>query len=75
MSPSASMAVQIQRLNTTQRKEVADFIDFLLIRRRQSTRDKSRKGKLTKISVWSSDDVKPIEDAVMEVNNWNLPNF
>jgi hypothetical protein len=75
MSPSASMAVQMQKLNTTQRKEVANFIDFLLMRRRQSTREKSRKGRLEKISVWSNDDVKPIEEAMAEVNSWKLPNF
>jgi hypothetical protein len=75
MSPSASMAVQMQKLNITQRKEVANFIDFLLMRRRQSTREKSRKGRLEKISIWYSDDVKPIEEAIAEVNSWKLPNF
>ena len=75
MSPSTSMAVQMQKLNTTQRKEVADFIEFLLARRRHSTREKNRKERLTKISVWSNNDVKPIEEAMAEVNNWKLPNF
>ncbi len=75
MSPSASMAVQIQKLNTTQRKEVADFVDFLLMRRRQTTKEKSRKARLEKISIWSCDDVNPIEEAMAEVNCWKLPNF
>jgi len=75
MSPSASMAVQMQKLNTSQRKEVADFIEFLLARRRHSKNGKSRKARLTKIAVWSESDVQPIEEAMAEVNNWNLPNF
>lgn len=52
MSPSASMAVQMQKLNTTQRKEVSDFIDFLVMRRRQASREKGRKDRLAHISVW-----------------------
>jgi hypothetical protein len=69
------MAVQIQKLNTAQRREVADFVDFLLVRRRQATREKSRRAMLAKVSVWSSDDIKPIEETMAEVNNWKLPNF
>ena len=75
MSPSASMAVRMQKLNTTQRKELSDFIDFLVMRRRQTSREKSRKERLTQISVWSSKDIKPIEEAMTEVNSWKLPNF
>jgi hypothetical protein len=69
------MAVQMQKLNTSQRKEVADFIEFLSMRRRQSTKEKSRKDRLAKISVWASNDVKPIEEAMAEVNSWKLPSF
>jgi len=75
MSPSASMAIQMQKLNTIQRKEVSDFIDFLLTRRRNPSRKKSRNERLTKVSVWSNSDVKPIEEAMVEVNNWKLPNY
>ena len=75
MSPSASVAVQMQKLNTAQRKEVSDFVDFLLTRRRQTTRENKRKVWLTKVSVWSDSDVKPIEEAMAEVNNWKLPSF
>jgi hypothetical protein len=75
MSPSASMAVRMQKLNTTQRKELSDFIDFLVMRRRRTSREKSRKDRLTQISVWSSKDIKPVEEAMAEVNSWKLPNF
>jgi hypothetical protein len=75
MSPSASMAVRMQKLNTTQRKELSDFIDFLVMRRRQTSREKSRKDRLAQISVWSSKDIKPIEEAMMEINSWKLANF
>jgi hypothetical protein len=75
MSPSASIAVNMQKLNTTQRKEVSDFIDFLVMRRRQVSREKGRKDRLAQISVWSSKDIKPIEEAMMEVNSWKLTNF
>ena len=75
MSPSTSMAVRMQKLNTTQRKELSDFIDFLVMRRRRTSREKSRKDRLTQISVWSSKDIKPVEEALAEVNSWKLPNF
>jgi mRNA-degrading endonuclease RelE of RelBE toxin-antitoxin system len=64
MSPSASMAVQIQKLNSTQRKEVSDFVEFLLTRRRHSTSEKRRNERLAKISVWSNNDITPIEEAM-----------
>ena len=63
MSPTASMAIQMQKLNTTQRREVSDFVEFLLTRRRQSVREKGRKERLMKVSVWSNNDVHSIEEA------------
>jgi hypothetical protein len=57
----------MQKLNTTQRKEVADFVDFLVMRCRLIPRKKSRKAMLGKVSVWSSEDIKSIEGAMAEV--------
>jgi hypothetical protein len=52
---------------------LSDFIDFLVMRRRQTSREKGRKDRLAQISVWSGKQIRPIEEAMTEVNSWKLP--
>ncbi|HLP62778.1 MAG TPA: DUF2281 domain-containing protein [Candidatus Deferrimicrobium sp.] len=56
------------------KKEVADFIDFLL-QKRLSRKKKTDKKMLLEISQWTEEDIKAIEDAGKEINKWQLETF
>lgn len=56
------------------KREVADFIDFLL-QKRFSRKKKTDKKMLLEISQWTEEDIKAIEDAGKEINKWQLETF
>lgn len=56
------------------KKEVDDFIDFLL-QKRPPRKKKLDKKKLLEISQWTEEDIKVIEEAGKEINKWQLEAF
>ena len=56
------------------KREVVDFIDFLL-QKRFTRKKKTDKKKLLEISQRSEEDIKIIEDAGKEINKWQLETF
>jgi hypothetical protein len=56
------------------KKEVDDFIDFLL-QKRPPRKKKLDKKKLLEISQWTEEDIKAIEEAGKEINKWQLETF
>jgi hypothetical protein len=56
------------------KKEVSDFIDYLL-QKRPSRKKKLDKKKLLEISQWTNEDIKAIEEAGKEINKWQLETF
>lgn len=56
------------------KKEVADFIDFL-IQKKKPVKKKLNKKKLLEVSCWSNEDIKAIEDAGKEINKWQPETF
>ncbi|NIM11070.1 MAG: DUF2281 domain-containing protein [Candidatus Aminicenantes bacterium] len=56
------------------KKEVDDFIDFLL-QKRPPRKKKLDKKKLLEISQWTEEDIKAVEEAGKEINKWQLETF
>lgn len=56
------------------KKEVADFIDFL-IQKKKPVKKKLNKKKLLEVSCWSNEDIEAIEDAGKEINKWQPETF
>lgn len=56
------------------KREVADFIDFLL-QKSFSRKKKPDKKMLLDISQWTEEDIKAIEDAGKGINKWQLETF
>jgi hypothetical protein len=56
------------------KREVADFIDFLL-QKKFSRKKKIDKKMLLEISQWTEEDIKAVEDAGKEINKWQLETF
>ncbi len=56
------------------KREVSDFIDFL-IQKKRHIKKKIDKKKLLEISCWDDEDIKAIEDAGKEINKWKLEAF
>lgn len=64
---------KIDHLNPFLQQTVSTFIDGLL--RTQTTIAKRDKSRLLAISVWSDEDIQPIEEAQGRINAWQLPVF
>jgi hypothetical protein len=64
---------KIQDLDYTEKKEINDFIDFLISRKKEKDFDKKK--VLENISVWSEDDVKEIETVQRDFSKWKIEEF
>lgn len=53
------------------KKEAYDFVEFL-IEKRTPKRKKINKRKLLEVSCWSDEDIKVIEEAGRELDQWKL---
>ncbi|MCK4762631.1 MAG: DUF2281 domain-containing protein [Candidatus Aminicenantes bacterium] len=74
---SVSSETIIQKYETLPgyaKREVADFIDFLVSRRKKPVKKKDKK-KLLEVSCWSDEDIEAIEDAGKEINKWKPEAF
>ena len=56
------------------KKEVSDFIDFL-IQKKKPVKKKLDKKKLLEISCWDEESIKAIENAGKEINKWQPETF
>ncbi|RIV27690.1 DUF2281 domain-containing protein [Fibrisoma montanum] len=68
----SELIAKFQALDEQAQQEVVDFVDFLLEKkgRRKPYDPEEYKRKLQSISVWSDQDIKPIEEAQQHFNNW-----
>jgi hypothetical protein len=71
---SESIIQKFEVLPEYAKREVSDFIDFL-IQKKKPTKKKIDKKKLLEISCWDDEDIKAIEDAGKEINKWKLEAF
>ena len=74
MQTATELSVKMQRMTPVQQREVIDFAEFLLSRKKQLVKDSIRRERLLNVSVWSDSDIEAINRATTEVNKWNLPN-
>jgi hypothetical protein len=69
-----SIIQKFESLPEAAKREVSDFIDFLILKRKPK-RGKIDKKKLLQISCWNDEDIKAIEAVGKEMNKWNLETF
>jgi hypothetical protein len=74
MQTATEISVKMQRMTRAQQREVVDFAEFLLSRKKYLAKDLIRRERLLNVSVWSDCDIEAINRATTEVNKWNLPN-
>lgn len=64
---------KLNLLNSFQQQTVVALIDALL--KTQTTVEKRDKSRLLTLSVWTEQDLQPIEEAQARINAWQLPAF
>ncbi|MFC6099700.1 hypothetical protein [Olivibacter domesticus] len=58
-------------LDAASKREVSDFVDFLLNKKKKKTESiSSYKKKILKVSSWTDEDIAKIEEAQKHMNNW-----
>ncbi len=71
---SEAMILKFESLSERAKREVTDFMEFL-VRKRKPGKTKIDKSKLLEISCWNDEDIKAIEDAGKEINKWQPIEF
>ena len=75
MQTSTALSVTMQRMTPAQQREVIDFAEFIISRKKRILKGTTRQERLLHVSIWPDSDIKAIESAGTEVNKWNLPNY
>jgi hypothetical protein len=70
----SDILIKYNRLNKTAKKEVTDFMDFLLSKQKaiKNKISSSYKTKILKVSSWSEDDIRLITENQKQFNSWNI---
>jgi len=71
---SETVIQKFEILPESAKRQVTDFIDFLL-QKRSPRKKKIDKKMLLEISQWTEEDIKAIKDAGKEINKWQLETF
>ena len=68
----SELFLKVQSLDKEAQQEVADFVDFLIEKRGRVKKQDPvlYRQRLMAVSVWSDEDIKPIEEARQHFNNW-----
>lgn len=66
------LVLKFNLLDKDSRKEILDFLDFLLTKRTKAPKKKKSdyKNKILRVSVWSDADIKVINDNQKKFNQW-----
>jgi hypothetical protein len=75
MQTATALSIKMQAMSPAQQREVYDFADFLVSRKKRERKQTKQKAHLLSVSVWSEDDIQAIANATVEVNKWNLPSY
>uniref|UniRef100_F4C516 DUF2281 domain-containing protein n=1 Tax=Sphingobacterium sp. (strain 21) TaxID=743722 RepID=F4C516_SPHS2 len=66
-----NIQIKYNLLDAASQKEVSDFVDFLLNKKKKKVENlSSYKKKILKVSAWAEEDIKRIEEAQKHINNW-----
>ncbi|MHC1777015.1 MAG: hypothetical protein AB9834_16560 [Lentimicrobium sp.] len=73
----SDIVVKYNRLNKYARKEVNDFMDFLLSKQKTSKSSSlnTYKSKILKVSVWSNSDLKIFDENQKLFSHWSTPEW
>lgn len=63
-----NIQIKYNLLDAASQKEVSDFVDFLLNKKKVENLS-SYKKKILKVSAWAEEDIKRIEEAQKHINN------
>ncbi|MEL7122880.1 MAG: hypothetical protein AAFO07_25760 [Bacteroidota bacterium] len=68
------LIIKINQLEPLARKELFDFLDFLLFKQRKEElgNKEEYQNDLLEVSVWSEDDIKDIEEAQKQMKTWRI---
>jgi hypothetical protein len=64
---------KLEQLNPFQQQTVLAFVDSLI--NTQLTTGKRDKSQLLNLSVWTEEDIQPIQEAQERINAWQLPTY
>jgi hypothetical protein len=64
--------IKYNRLNKTAKRELNDFIDFLLSKEETNNSMKNYKNKILNVSVWSDSDLKAFNENQKLFKQWNV---
>lgn len=73
----SDIVVKYNRLNKFARKEVIDFMDFLLSKQKTTKTSflSNYKSKILNVSVWSETDVRIFDENRKLFNQWGVPEW
>lgn len=67
------LLLKYQLLNDGEKKQVVDFLDFVLAKKERKLIDMSDyKENILQVSIWSEEDAEAIVDAQKKLNQWQL---
>ena len=66
---------RIKNLPSEARREVYDFIEFLMTKRLPKKKLKASKERLLSVSVWTKKDLSIFEEIGKDINKWNIARF
>ena len=71
------LVLKYNQLNENGKVEINDFLDFLLLTKKEENPihlNKNEKywNKIQKVSIWSDDDIKELNERISFLNNWNI---
>ncbi len=65
------LLLKYQLLNDEEKKQVVDFLDFVLAKKERKLIDMSDyKENILQVSIWSEEDAEAIVDAQKKLNQW-----
>ena len=68
------LLLKYNQLNDFSKREISDFLDYLLSKeiKNASTKNEEYKKKILKVSTWSNDEIKELENNIKGFGKWNI---
>ena len=73
----ANVSLKYSLLNKTAKKEINDFMDFLLSKQKQNKKNplSAYKKKILKVSSWDNEDIKVFNENRKLFNQWKIQDW
>ena len=68
------LTLKYNQLNSFSKKEISDFLDYLLSKEIKNTKTKTEeyKTKILKVSTWTEDEINELEKSIKGFGKWNV---